>query len=127
VRDTFTTAQIDDSAISGEAADPDGDAIPLLMEYACAMAIDESSTEGAPVPEFIERDGQLHMAFTFNRRIGTELQFLLQASVDLATWENTGAAVEVLETLDAETGRCRLVDPHPVAQNRFARVLISLP
>jgi hypothetical protein len=127
LRETYPVAALDNPALTGPTSDHDGDAIPLMMEYACAMDPEVASLEGAPTPTFVWRDGVPHLAFEFDRRVGTELRFLLEASDALGTWADTGATLEVLEAIDPARERCRLVDPLPASANRFLRVTVVLP
>ncbi len=128
--DTYTPAERLDPAISGDDVDPDGDGVGQMIEFACGMDLEVRDPEGAPVMRIVEVGGEDHLAFEFDRKIGTDLVVRLQASPSLSYgWQDSGATVEVLGPIDAGRERCRLVDPHPIGHfgRRFVRVEVALP
>ncbi|MBK1828081.1 fibronectin type III domain-containing protein, partial [Haloferula rosea] len=130
VVDHFTPAERLDPEISGPEVDDDGDGIPRIIEFACGMDMNISSIEGAPEMRYIMLEGERHLAFEFDRKIGTDLVFRLQSSSRLDFgWKDTGAAVEVIGPIDSVRERCRLTDPLAIGEfsRRFLRVEVDLP
>jgi uncharacterized delta-60 repeat protein len=80
----FTPQELNDAAISGDAADPDGDGINNLLEY--AFALDPklpSSTANLPKP-FL---GPTYFSVVYTRAVGAaDLTFGLEQSADLTAW-----------------------------------------
>ncbi len=94
----FTAAERDDPAISGPDADPDGDGIPNLVEF--AMGLDPRVPSGlAP----LEHDGNmLHLVYQVNAgAAGVEL--VAEWSENLVDWTSDGLVVELL----SEAGNIR--------------------
>ncbi|MGB6223448.1 hypothetical protein, partial [Haloferula sp.] len=130
VIDHFTPAERLDPAISGPDVDDDGDGVPRIIEFACGMDLAIRSREGAPEARIVTVGGEKHYIFEFDRKIGTDLVFRLQASSYLSGgWKNTGANVEIIGAIDAERERCRLTDPVAIGSTsrRFVRVEVDLP
>jgi hypothetical protein len=123
----FSVAEQDDVTLTGEDSDSDRDSVPLMIEYASAMDTSLASQEGAPKQVMVNIDGATHLAIEFDRRIGTDLVFTLEASGDMHGWSRTSAAVEVLHAIDTLRERCRLTDPIPIGEKRFVRLSVNLP
>lgn len=79
----FTTAELADSDISGDAADPDVDGIPNLMEY--ALNLNPKSSNPTPA-EPQETSGYLSLSVSKNPD-ATDLTWSAEASSDFATWD----------------------------------------
>lgn len=128
--DTYTPAERLDPEISGDDVDHDGDGVGQMIEFACGMNLDVADPSGAPEMRRIRIGEEDHLAFEFDRKIGTDLVFRLQQSVSLGSnWQDSGAVLEVIAPIDAERERCRLVDPYPIGHfgRHFLRVEVDLP
>ncbi len=79
----FTGPQLEDSFISGPAADPDGDGVPNLLEY--ALGGDPWENSRALLPEVLVADGFLEITF---RRVkdAEDLIYKVKSSPDLLDW-----------------------------------------
>jgi hypothetical protein len=126
---TYSPEELLDPQVSGPDADADGDGVGQMIEWACKMDPTVNSREGAPVHTVVKLEGVSHLAIEFNRRIGTDVAITLQYSSDMTTWTDVDSAVvEVLEGLDSETERCRVVDPSPLSGTiRFIRLVFKTP
>ena len=87
----FSTAQLSNAAISGKDANPDGDALTNVMEY--AFDGDPLSALSAPQPlsmfETVSGESILRFVLTFPRRKQSlDLTYKVQRSTDLATWQD---------------------------------------
>jgi hypothetical protein len=118
----FTAIELADPAVSGDLADPDGDGIPNLMEYALGLEPRQPDQTGLPFAKIMDD----YFTLTYNRRKGaTDLSLVVEVSDDLLIWRTGAPYVEELQIVDGEeaemvTVRSRL----PVSQTtqRFMRL-----
>jgi hypothetical protein len=113
--------------VSNPGADPDGNGVGVLMEFACAIA--PGANPGNRLPRAIELpiEGATHQGFEWTRRKDSELDFLLEVSSDLSRWQtDIRGSVEILHALDGISERVRIVDPDPVGSHykRFIRMRV---
>lgn len=129
IHHVYSPEELLDDSVAGPNADPDGDGIGQMIEFACHMNPSENSREGAPIHQVVEVDGKRHLAIEFNRRIDTDLKFKLMTSSDLQQWTDLDATVVVMGAVDAGTERCQLVDPaiDSGTVRRFIRLVVSTP
>ena len=85
----FTPVQRKDPKISGELADPDGDQISNLLEY--ALASNPFSFEESPLLETIFVDGEFRLQFS-RSRFAADLRFSLEESTNLQIWTQLATA-----------------------------------
>jgi hypothetical protein len=101
----FTAAELADPAREttawGDAADPDGDGRPNLMEYALALNPVQVDTEqGATVAQLADSAGNKYLTFSFRRRKNeSQVLYVPEVSADQAQWR-TGNSVRFLGTAD---------------------------
>ena len=101
--------------VSNPGADPDGNGVGVLMEFACDIEPGEPPGDRLPRPIELEIGGQRHQGFEWTRRKVSELGFLLEISGNLSTWEtDTRGNVEILHSVDDTSERVRIVDPDPI-------------
>lgn len=82
----FTAAQLEDAAVSGPAADPDGDGLPNLLEYALAGDPLVAERDAAPAVSLsTPPDSRLRIVFTRHR---ADLVYAVQGSSDLREWDD---------------------------------------
>ncbi|MCA9241363.1 MAG: hypothetical protein KDA37_14235, partial [Planctomycetales bacterium] len=113
--------------VSNPAADPDGNGVGALMEFACGIAPGADPGDRLPRAVEIERAGLRHQGFEWTWRKNSELAFLLEVSVNLDDWQtDPRGAVEILESVDDQSERVRIVDPDPVGHHyrRFIRMRV---
>lgn len=94
----FTTAEQADPAISGDEANPDGDHLVNLLEYAFGYDPKAAIADGEPTGSLVTVDDQRYLALTFRRlALGHALDYAVDASTDLETGspvtEPAGAAL----------------------------------
>ena len=107
-------------------ADPDGNGVGLLLEFACAIAPGTAPADRLPRPIVVHPRAS-HQGFEWTARKGSELGFLLEVSVNLTHWQTDArGAVEVLHAVDATSERVRIIDPDPVGSHgtRFIRMRV---
>ena len=114
----FTSSELADPAISGETADPDGDDLANLIEY--ALGFEPWNPETSPLEVGIT-GGYLTLSAAKNSA-ATDILWSARVSEDLVSW----SAAEVL-TNNATTFQAR--DPVPVngSGRRFIRLAITRP
>ncbi len=119
----FTSAQLADPAISGDAADPDGDGLPNLLEY--ALGTDPLSPGSAGHPALsLTPSTPRSLRITFHRIASTGIRYEVQASSDLAAawttiWSSSGA--------QNVAGPVTVTDPADLSSHprRFLRLRVS--
>jgi hypothetical protein len=127
----FTGAQLADSAASGETADPDGDGLPNLLEYALdaePLAADAPSRQpsAATTP-----DGHLTLTY-FHPSSRTDLGYAVEWTADLAAGGWSSGSDVVTETARVATESGALVTVQTVADlatspRQFLRLRVTRP
>lgn len=129
------------TALSANAADPDGDALPNLLEYALALDPLASSTAGQPRASLVTTNGSNFLAMTFSFvTLATDITYTVEVSPDLATWQpgstysgtnsapvNARTAQVSRAGLGIETITVRDQTPANAAPQRFMRLRVSQP
>jgi len=130
----FSSAQLTNSAVSGDTAAPAGDGIPNLMKYAFNLLPFVPAAGGAlPQPGLQTIGGTNYLALTFKRVLfNTDISYIPQVSGDLVNWvSGTNYTVQAGPCLDngdgTETVTFQDLAPVTSANARFMRVEISGP
>ncbi len=83
----FSSAEIADSAVSGDSADPDGDGLANLTEFALGRNPRLADASGAWSTAVQKIGGVDYLTLTFKRRApALDLTYAVQSSEDLAAW-----------------------------------------
>ena len=114
----FTALQLADPAVSGETADPDGDGLANLIEY--ALALDPNLPGISPVIAS-QSGGYLNLASAKNAA-ATDITWSAQVSDDLANWQ---PAVILTDSLAQFEARDSILVA--AAGKRFIRLKITRP
>lgn len=134
----FTPAQIANPALSGPAADFDGDGISNLLEFALHLdpIFNETKTmdagtglRGLPLVRLETDGGFTRVTIEFVRRSagsGADLTYIPQFSTDLTNWVTTGTST--VTTLNSRWERVKVVDSWNTLDGpkRFARLKVEL-
>ncbi len=80
-------------------ADPDGDGLNNLMEY--ALHANPTVSDPSVLPDLAIEGADLTITYRKNKN-ATDITYVVQSSVDLVTWSDQGSGVK-LGDLDAET------------------------
>ncbi|MEM7386814.1 MAG: lamin tail domain-containing protein, partial [Verrucomicrobiota bacterium] len=68
-------------------ADPDGDGIPLLLDFALGTELVDEKRLALPTTTVVEENGQPFPALAYRQRVGaTGITYLVEWSADLVTW-----------------------------------------
>ncbi len=127
----FTTEELTNAAISGDTADPDGDGIPNLAEYALGLNPKAPDATGAPVASIQNIGGSNYLTLTYRQVLyDTDISYNVQVSGDLVTWDcGAGFTAVVGSPIDngdgTETWTIQDLVPSDSATARFIRLQIS--
>lgn len=128
----FSANEVRVPAISGDSADPDGDSIPNLMEYALGTDARNPGVSGLPTAGQVVVSGQSYQTLTYTKVVAnTDITYVPQVSSDLIIW-NSGpnylGAVSAVTSADGLTQTITVRDLTPagsvVAGGRFIRLQV---
>ncbi len=133
----FTPSQVGNSGVSGLLADPDGDGINNLLEFALNLEprfngrtgmVAETGLFGLPLVATKLISGVDRLTLEFVRRTaasGGGLTYTPEFSYDLDDW--TGGGSEAVTAINSRWERVKVVDPATTAPGRrFARLRVTL-
>jgi hypothetical protein len=110
-----------DGADSSPGADPDGDGMPNLAEY--ALGTDPLSATDRPSVLIMPLAGSEHLSITFRRAADPDLLYEVLASDDLVAWDPVWSSTGAGNTAGPVTVR----DPEALSgqPKRFMRLKIA--
>jgi hypothetical protein len=126
----FTAAELADASISGDGADPDADGIPNLVEFAFNLNPRAASHPGLPRAFLQNISGQdyLHVQY-IQRGEPAGVQYLLQTSPDLLSWNTSPASFSQVSASDNGDGTSlvtlRSQSPAADTPRLFVRIAIE--
>ncbi len=91
----FSPLELNNPAISGEAASPAGDGISNVLKYALDLDPWTPSRDG--LPKVVREDGELRITHR-SRNDDPDLAYVVEVSGDLVTWHHGEEHVETLAT-----------------------------
>lgn len=127
-------ANAENDLVSGETADPDGDGLNNLVEYAFDLDPNVPSLAGLPGPVVLSANGLDRFAIQFHRRpVPCGLTYLTSVTDDFETWwpgceySDTGSILTTTYTSDASDAnwtRVQLNDSIPALPLRFIAISV---
>jgi surface-anchored protein len=117
------------SDIAGPGADPDGDRVVNVMEYALGLNPNEPSTNGFPAASLVTTNGQTYGALTFTRVKGAaDLVYEPSARSTLTggAWTVLTNVMTVMDHGATETVTVRGDEPAGAHAARFLQLRVSL-
>ncbi len=129
----FTAVQLTDPTVSGNGADPDGDGIPNLLEYALDLLPTTPGVTGLPTVGQTVIGASTYLTLTFTRVIAdTDISYVPQVSGDLAMWNSGANYVATVSTTNnagslTQTVVVRDLTPMTGAGQRFIRLTVTMP
>ncbi len=123
----FSAAELADESVSGADADPDGDGLTNLDEY--AFFLDPRYANPSPIAASVTTDdGSTYLTLTYTRiKDASDLVFATHFSSDLGTWSTDSTTVSVTENQNgSETVVIRDTIPLSTATpRRFGRIEVT--
>jgi hypothetical protein len=120
-------------AVSADDADPDGDGLPNLWEYAFGSNPRQADSNRRPYATLVRQAGEDFLTLSYRRRSQDEsLVYVIQVSEDLIHWETTQDFSLESETIDPENNQIQMVTLRQIApvqsqSMRFIRLRIQSP
>ncbi|MGC3989695.1 MAG: endonuclease [Chthoniobacteraceae bacterium] len=118
----FTTTELSDNTISGDTADPDGDGISNLVEY--AENLNPKTANSLSDQETIQTSGSALNLTHRKNRWATDLSFSYQISTDLQSWTTVTPSTTSTTHLDIDTDQVTVSVPMS-GTREFIRVVIT--
>ncbi len=125
----FTAAELGNPAISGDNADPDGDGVVNLLEYALGLDPRTPGRAGLPMVSRTTVGSSSYLTLTYTKvKADTDLTYVVEVSGDLQTWNSGSAYTTDVSTVDQGTTQqvtTRDRTPVTAGARRFMRLRVA--
>ena len=131
-RPSFATNELANAAVSGDAADPDGDGLPNRLEFAFNLdpRVADTTTDARPALVLLSptvNGGAGRLAYTHRKhRYANDLVYYYESSADLATWTVFTPSATATVYVDALTDRVTVETPMS-GDRKFIRLRVERP
>ncbi len=129
----FTAPELGDPSVSGNLADPDGDGLNNLLEYALKLDPKQRDVPSPLALTVVEENGQSYHAYRFRRRVpDLGITYQPQIATNLANWSSSAADLVPFGTPSSngdgtETVIYRSTTPNSTADREFFRLRVVVP
>lgn len=128
----FSANELLSPTISGDSADPDGDGIPNLLEYALGSDARNPGVDGLPTAGRVVISSQSYQTLTYTKVVAnTDVSYVPQVSSNLVTWNSGPSYLDTVSALTSADGLTQTItvrDLTPmsgvVAGGRFIRLQV---
>ena len=107
LRTNFTAAELANASISGDAANPDGDSLPNLLDY--AMGLSPKIVNANPFST-VATNGNFQITFPQSKS-AADVSLVVEWSADLKHWFSGAAYVQQINAVDQVTNRVLTFQP----------------
>lgn len=124
----FTEAGLGNVEISGPLADPDGDGVTNILEYAFAGDPHEANRDILPFLATAEIEGADYLTVTFTRiHEPFDIRYSVDSTLDLTAWTSGGAVLVDYTDHEDGTATATYRSPWPISGEKvgFLRVLVE--
>jgi len=114
--------------VSGPSADPDGDGVPNLLEYAFAGDPLASDRSVLPAGEVLTVNGQKYLALTYRQSLSApDVTYHVESSSDLVSWAPAATeTVTSIENDDHELITVRKTETLGSSPRKFLRIRVEM-
>ncbi len=123
--DRFTSSELADPLVSGDAADPDGDGLPNLLEYA-SRTEPKTSDPATTAPIVGTADDRLTLAYTRPTVSPVDVTYTVEWSGDLQTWTTGASVTETISSTDNGDGTTTVITRSVAALSNTLRQFLRL-
>ncbi len=128
LRTKFSAAELAAPTISGDQADPDGDGLNNLLEYAFSLDPKMPSATAQPAGGLTIRGNTVYLTLThLVNRQASNLSWRYQSSTDLHVWAEVTPTLLSNTHLDADATDLVTVGVPATSVRQFLRVVVSKP
>src|SRR5690625_3801227 len=123
----FISSEIANPEIGGFSADPDGDGVPNLVEYALGGNPTVQNTAPLPVLSFVDQQGETLLQLSFvRRRAAWDVFYVVESSEDLQNWNPVWSSEDHPYQSSQEQFIQDVIDVEPYNGRRFLRLTIVI-
>lgn len=122
----FTTSELGNWTISGDAGEPSSDGVSNLMKYALGLDPKTPTASGLPVPGRTPLNGKTYLTLTFTKqRALTDIVYNVQVSSDLQIWQSGSLYTVRTDNGTTDTAVFRDLTAVEDAPRRFMRLSVT--